>query len=325
MKTIDSFVGAAKRLDDVDLPKWGHTIGVGEDELHAFMDVEAAGSGFDSKNRLTLLPEPHIFYRLLENSGNKSLLKKAVSQGIAYKKWRTKPYPRSNDAKYELLKRMMLINEEIALQSCSWGLFQIMGFNFKKAGFTSAAEMVAVFLTDEEEHLKAVINFLKASKLDDDLRAHRWNILEDIYNGGGFNGFYAKKLEKSFNKWKKIRDTPWSFDQALNEIKSEAKNGPPVALPPISNKGATLPQKAATPPNAGNGGAIGSLPSHTAQKTKSATIFDRLEVVVIWLMAIFTNAWTFLTSIDWRIAVPSIILGSIILGLLLWLIFRRKT
>lgn len=42
------FKGAAKRLDDIDLPRIGNRIGVDEDEIHAVREVEAAGSGFDS-------------------------------------------------------------------------------------------------------------------------------------------------------------------------------------------------------------------------------------------------------------------------------------
>ena len=54
------FTGRAKRLEDIDLPRIGHEIGVGEDEIHAIIDVEAAGSGFDSKGRVkaAVLPVP---------------------------------------------------------------------------------------------------------------------------------------------------------------------------------------------------------------------------------------------------------------------------
>ena len=38
--------GRAKRLDDIDLPKIGAMIGVGEDELHAVIDVESRGTSF---------------------------------------------------------------------------------------------------------------------------------------------------------------------------------------------------------------------------------------------------------------------------------------
>ncbi|WP_245477717.1 MULTISPECIES: hypothetical protein [unclassified Mesorhizobium] len=48
---MDSFKGAAKRITDLDIPRIGATIGVGEDEIHVFMDVEAAGSGFDRSGR----------------------------------------------------------------------------------------------------------------------------------------------------------------------------------------------------------------------------------------------------------------------------------
>jgi hypothetical protein len=47
MTEFRSFKGACTRLSDTDLPRIGTKIGVGEDELHAFRDVEAAGSGFD--------------------------------------------------------------------------------------------------------------------------------------------------------------------------------------------------------------------------------------------------------------------------------------
>ena len=40
-----NFHGKAKRLDDVDLPRVAARIGVGEDEIHAVLDVETAGSG----------------------------------------------------------------------------------------------------------------------------------------------------------------------------------------------------------------------------------------------------------------------------------------
>ena len=37
-----TFKGATARLKDIDIPRIGAEIGVGEDELHAFMQMEAA-------------------------------------------------------------------------------------------------------------------------------------------------------------------------------------------------------------------------------------------------------------------------------------------
>ncbi|MTW18852.1 DUF3380 domain-containing protein [Rhodoplanes serenus] len=74
------FRGRVRRLDDIDLPKLGALIGVGEDEMHAFLDVETSGSGFDKMGRPKMLFEPHIFWRNL--SGAKR--DRAVRAGLAY-------------------------------------------------------------------------------------------------------------------------------------------------------------------------------------------------------------------------------------------------
>jgi hypothetical protein len=54
--------GAAKRIEDVDIPRIGALIGVGEDEVHAFVDVEASGRDFDNQGRPKMLFEPHVFF-----------------------------------------------------------------------------------------------------------------------------------------------------------------------------------------------------------------------------------------------------------------------
>lgn len=57
---MEIWKGKAKRIEDIDLPRIGAMIGVGEDEIHAVLDVESAGSGFDSKGRVKMLFEPHV-------------------------------------------------------------------------------------------------------------------------------------------------------------------------------------------------------------------------------------------------------------------------
>lgn len=200
------FVGAAKKLDDIDLPKIGRLIGVGEDEIHAVLDTETRGRGFDSQNRPIILFEPHIFYKQLA-SNDPSKLQTAITQGLAYKNWGEQRYPSDS---YPRLERAMLINKELALRSASWGLGQIMGFNFSMAGYPSAEAMVMKFKEDEEEHLLAMVRFIIAAGLDDELRRHDWVGFARGYNGPGFakNG-YDKKLALSFAKWQNIKDTPF--------------------------------------------------------------------------------------------------------------------
>lgn len=224
MKIPEGFKGAARRLDDIDLPRIGHQIGVGEDEIHAFMDVEAAGSGFDSKGRPKMLFEPHVFYRNL--TGRKR--QEAVRQGLAYKRWGQKRYPRDS---YPRIMRAMKIDKSAALKAASWGLGQVLGENHKTLNYSTPAEMVAKFCEDEEYHLQGIIDFLVGNNLDDELRNHEWAALARGYNGPGYRKHnYHGRLAAAYRKWKRIPDTPFTIE----DLRAPAPE--PVPIPPPAPK-----------------------------------------------------------------------------------------
>jgi len=197
-----NFKGNAKRLDDIDLPLIGRQIGVGEDEIHALLDVESAGAGFDKQGRPKMLFEPHVFWRELGPGARRD---KAAEAGLAYPKWR-RNYPADS---YPRLIEAMKIDEEAALRSASWGLAQIMGFNARTVGYATAKDMVLAFMEDEEAHLRAMVLFILKNGLADHLRMHNWKAFARGYNGVGFakNG-YDWKLAQAFARWQKIKDTP---------------------------------------------------------------------------------------------------------------------
>lgn len=227
-----NFIGRAKRIDDIDLPRIGALIGVGEDEIHAVIDVESRGSGFDRLNRPLILFEPHIFWRELGAGAKRDY---AVKQGLAYKDWGEKGYPADS---YPRLLAAMQIDRRAALRSASWGLGQIMGFNHAAAGYDGVEAMVAAFCADEDAHLAAMINFIKSRKLDDELRRHDWTGFAVGYNGVGYRrNQYDTRLSRSFAKWKGIRDTKWNPNDAMTETaKFDAPSGhvtaPPVVVQP---------------------------------------------------------------------------------------------
>ncbi|SKA30943.1 N-acetylmuramidase domain-containing protein [Consotaella salsifontis] len=218
MITTD-FRGAAKRLDDIDLPRIAATIGVGEDELHAVLDVETGGgSGFDAKGRPRMLFEPHVFYRELSDAERA----RAVTAGLAYRTWGERPYPSDS---YPRLIGAMAINRAAALRSASWGLGQIMGFNASLAGFASVDALVSAFMADEEAHLAAMVSFITASGLDDELRRHDWTGFARGYNGAGYaKNRYHLKLASAFAKWQGIRDTSWSPADAAEDASAVDKS-----------------------------------------------------------------------------------------------------
>ncbi|ODT55530.1 MAG: hypothetical protein ABS59_03330 [Methylobacterium sp. SCN 67-24] len=102
-----------------------------------------------------------------------------------------------------------------------------MGFNAGAAGYSSARAMVEAFAEDEEHHLEAMIRFIIANGLDDELRRHDWAGFARGYNGSGYakNGYHTK-LAAAFAKWRKIPDTPYPPAAPTPVI-------PPDALPPM--------------------------------------------------------------------------------------------
>lgn len=197
-----NFIGGGKVLDDIDLPRIGARIDVGEDELHAVLDVETRGGGFDSKGRPKMLFEPHIFYRELTDLRQRD---RAVRQQLAYQKWGTRKYPRDS---YPRLLAAIDINRNAAFRSASWGLGQIMGFNCTLAGYVTAEQMAVHFMEDEEHHLEAIVKFIENSGLDDELRGHDWRGFARGYNGPGYakHGYHIK-LASAFRQWSSIKDT----------------------------------------------------------------------------------------------------------------------
>ena len=198
-----SFVGAARKLEDVDLPRLGARLGVGEDEIHAFLDVETAGHGFDKLGRPIILFEPHVFYRNLSGKERTA----AVRAGLAYSKWGTKPYPKDS---YPRLQAACDINLVAALKSCSWGLGQVLGENYGACGYPTVQHMVEAMMESEANQLEAAVEFILSNKLDDELRRHDWAGFARGYNGPAYakNG-YDTKLAAAYRKWSRIKDTPW--------------------------------------------------------------------------------------------------------------------
>ncbi|TDK35190.1 DUF3380 domain-containing protein [Rhizobium deserti] len=220
MTNFNGFMGAAKRIEDIDLPRLGVQISVGEDELHAFMEAETRGSGFDSQGRPRILFERHKFYKYCPEEKRAA----AVKAGLANPK--AGGYGKESE-QYGKLQRAMVINEHAALLSCSWGLAQVMGFNHELAGYPSVEAMILAFMEDEEAHLQAAVTFIKNSGLDDELRRHDWKGFAKGYNGTGYAvNKYDQKLAAAYAKWSKINDTP--FEAAAAPIVPAA---PPQSEP----------------------------------------------------------------------------------------------
>ena len=206
--------GRGKKLTDYDIPRIGYKIGVGEDVIHSILDTESRGVGFD-KHGVIRLFEEHCYYRSLP----RALRRDAVKKGLAYPKWR-----RNYKNNYARLVKAYEYHPEAALLSCSWGLGQVLGLNYRMVGYHTAEQMVSAFAESEANQLDAVIEFIKASGIDDELRAldkatdrkeliSIARLIARVYNGSGYEvNKYHIKIVDSLLWWRGKPDTTWTPD-----------------------------------------------------------------------------------------------------------------
>lgn len=205
--TLGDFKGAARPLDEIDIPMLAHRIRVSEDHIRALIEVEAGGRPFDSQGRPAMLFEPHLFWRHLGEGPKRA---QASAQGLAYPNWRSGNYPSDS---YPRMMQAMAIDETAALKSASWGASQILGQNHSLIGFQTVHQMVKAFMDDAQAHIEGMVRFIVVNGIDTDLRANRWAAVARAYNGPGFAAnAYDKKLAAAYAKWSGRPDVPWSPD-----------------------------------------------------------------------------------------------------------------
>ncbi len=97
----------------------------------------------------------------------------------------------------------MKLDRESALQSVSWGIGQIMGFNYEIASFATVDTMVADMVKDEHAQLLAMANFIKGNGLDGALKRQNWTSFARGYNGADFKrNDYDTRLASAHAKYK---------------------------------------------------------------------------------------------------------------------------
>lgn len=164
----------------------------------AVFEVESSGKGFYSDGVPKTLFEGHIFYRQTKGKYAQS------HPHLCYKSWTRKWYGKTEAAERARLEEAAKLNRTAALMSASWGLPQIMGFNHNLAGYNTLQGFINAMYRDANSQLECFTNFILNSHLDDELRDKRWRDFARLYNGPGQVDIYAPRMEKAYNKFKKL-------------------------------------------------------------------------------------------------------------------------
>lgn len=194
----------AKQITDDQIRQIAKSYGIEFAALKAVIQVEASGQGFLPDGKPKILFEPHIFHRLLTNKNYITIRNRAKAENprICYFSWGAYPYGKVSE-QHERLERAAKYDRESALMACSWGLFQVMGFNWSSLGYTSLQEFVNAMYCDEASQVDAGVRFIKHNKLDSYLNKLDWASFAKGYNGSGYKkNDYDVKLARAYKSFK---------------------------------------------------------------------------------------------------------------------------
>ena len=188
---------AGRFLSEDDMIAVAKDLGVVLATIKAVTEVEAQGIGFWG-DRPKILFERHIFWKQLKKRGLDP--KKFAAGNSDILSTRSGGY-KGGTAEYARLDRAKAINQPAALESASWGMFQIMGFHWQSLGYTSPKKFVGLMYKGEAEHLKAFGKFVTVNKLVRYLKAEDWAGFARRYNGPAYKrNKYDQKLARAFRK-----------------------------------------------------------------------------------------------------------------------------
>ncbi len=187
-----NFVGTATPLEDKDIAEVAAVLGCDTAAVQAVCDVEAAGAGFLDDGRPKILFEAHVFGRLTDHQFDDE------HPNISAPAWDRSLYGAPGAHQYDRLAEAMALDETAALKAASWGMFQVMGMNFKACGFEDVQNFVAAMVESERKQLDAFAAFCQSTSAANSLRTHNWTAFARTYNGPGQVDAYATKLREAY-------------------------------------------------------------------------------------------------------------------------------
>ena len=191
------------------LRKAAKKLGVELSVIRAVFQTETGGQTYTKDGRIKILYERHYFSKFTHGKYNKDRDISAPTpfKGKTHKeKGKEVATPEIDQYgnpsnQYRRFEKAKKLDEEAAYSSISYGSFQIMGSNYKDAGYKSAKEFGdAMFSADEDKMLDAFTNYISANHaMRKALLNHDWATFARLYNGPSYkDNKYDTKMAENY-------------------------------------------------------------------------------------------------------------------------------
>lgn len=174
-------------------------IGCSVATIKAVAEVESAGDGFLPDGRPTILYEAHVFHRLTCGKFPAALDRFGVPLSVP--NWNRGLYGQSGAHQYLRLADAMMLAAPEAQQSCSWGMFQVMGFNWGHLRYNNLGDFLHS-MRSASGQLDGFVRFIRVSGLAKHLIDRNWAEFARRYNGPAYaKNAYDAKMAAAYTKF----------------------------------------------------------------------------------------------------------------------------
>ncbi len=190
-------------LQTRDLISAAKLLGVSVAAVATIAQVESSGHGFDATGRPVILFERHQFYRQLISNGTPEAKANELAERMPNIVNQKRGGYIGGAGEYGRFASACQIDETSAIESCSWGMFQIMGYHWARLGYVDAQDFKLHMQESEGEQLQAFCKFiLTDKKLHKAVIDSNWPVVAEIYNGPAYKeNHYDVKLARAFEQF----------------------------------------------------------------------------------------------------------------------------
>jgi hypothetical protein len=183
-------------------------LGVEVPALRAILEKESKGSGFNADGTPKILYERHVMHKRLGiNKGTdfavaSALMNPRIVHRNTYNSTPDKGYGKYSE-QHSKLAEAAAIDRTSALESCSWGIAQIMGYHWELCGFKSVQGFVNAMYKSEDSQFEVFVKFLEGSGIVPYLKKLDWANVALRYNGKHYKqNNYDVDLKRYYLKFK---------------------------------------------------------------------------------------------------------------------------
>lgn len=196
-----------KYLSEKDLVNAANSLGIELNLMKALNRIESRGTGFLPGNGPVILFERHWFYRLYKKVHGEERANKTATYYPSICNPKRGGY-KGGEEEWHRFNAAQTLDQSCAIESCSWGLYQLMGFHWETLGYESPLDFFQRMSRSEADQLDGIVRFIMNNKeLHRAMKDKNWSEIARLYNGEAYEeNEYDKKLINAYEHFESLKE-----------------------------------------------------------------------------------------------------------------------